>query len=622
MNDPGCSLGVLLGAVRPLRWPLAPRGTSILLIGGGLACVSTGSDGLIWEWHRGYLQRSRPPGLHWLAAKPSYDPSLLQELLGDKLVQVLARAGLASGDVSAPFCNWLLGHEPGASTPGRCAELARLRQQALSAYPLLPFIWSVACETRFRLLHPASLRSSLPLPPVTAFESAVDARQSPLDGLVEATGLPQWLCRRLAGLRLDQLCMRGTASLRQHDRRDVARVLRVLAEAGPAKFPDGRGWAHLGAAMDLERSCRGSVRAAFFATSSPLGFASVPLGASQRFKLDDVLADIQANLAEPLAYAASGLFEAGRRPVPSLPAVRTALETVLLGGRTAFQIADLATGWHRRFGAIQASLAEAYPTRASLRGWGKLCGPVQTADGWSVHVVGDERELGAEGKELRHCATIYAQRCLDGGCIILSIRDPAGRRVSTAELALIRQPIGRRHKRSATMLIQQHSTFRNAVPPAAAGRALVQWMNAVSSGHVRTDLELYDHVRMQHAREWDRCPRWDSHLDIRWARRPSYCPLTPEARQAAWEQYAPLLPPAVRRAGIAAFTARMLPSGQDRREPGIQGDLRSGSWPSGWHGLFRPEAPVSKLAALETSTSLLETGAAARSPAPPVDCLP
>src|SRR3546814_5143478 len=70
-----------------------------------------------------------------------------------------------------------------------------------------------------------------------------------------------------------------------------------------------------------------------------------------------------------------------------------------------------------------------------------------------------ERDLVEEGRGLGHCVGggFYAQRCRAGESFILALRDPTGRRLSTAEVSI--------DAARNCLMTRQHRGRRNEYPP-------------------------------------------------------------------------------------------------------------------------------------------------------------
>src|SRR3546814_1076471 len=79
------------------------------------------------------------------------------------------------------------------------------------------------------------------------------------------------------------------------------------------------------------------------------------------------------------------------------------------------------------------------------------------------------RDLVEEGRGLGHCVGggFYAQRCRAGESFILALRDPTGRRLSTAEVSI--------DAARNCLMTRQHRGRRNEYPPTAA-KAAFEWL--------------------------------------------------------------------------------------------------------------------------------------------------
>ena len=115
---------------------------------------------------------------------------------------------------------------------------------------------------------------------------------------------------------------------------------------------------------------------------------------------------------------------------------------------------------HGRFAPMGVPAAPGPPSKwpplLAGRSWS---GP----DGMHAEEIGTAGGLAEEGAAMEHCVRSYAWVCALGRGRILSVRTAAGTRVSTA---LLGRDLG------GSVVLTQHSGFRNRPPPAAARAAV------------------------------------------------------------------------------------------------------------------------------------------------------
>jgi len=113
--------------------------------------------------------------------------------------------------------------------------------------------------------------------------------------------------------------------------------------------------------------------------------------------------------------------------------------------------------------------------------WSSLC-PAQTApNGLRLVFLTSSLALDLEGAQLDHCAGLYASSCALDGSHVLSIRDPAGRSLSTAELAPV--------QKSMPVRVRQHKGPANGAPPHACRVALAWLVGRLNRGALPIDAD-------------------------------------------------------------------------------------------------------------------------------------
>ncbi len=160
--------------------------------------------------------------------------------------------------------------------------------------------------------------------------------------------------------------------------------------------------------------------------------------------IDDVCRSYVRQVLDPLvaAHADAGHPHA---PARGVDAVLDAGFALLFSGRSLTTMIEVSREWHAREARMRALVAIANDGAAKVPDWPPAYPEAWVGDVW-VHVLTSELELLAEGSTgaddgidgLGHCVGGYSERCLGGGCRILSLRrmsaDGGWTRLSTAEV--------------------------------------------------------------------------------------------------------------------------------------------------------------------------------------------
>jgi hypothetical protein len=242
---------------------------------------------------------------------------------------------------------------------------------------------------------------------------------------------------------------------------------------------------------------------------------------------------------------------------------RSALSARLLFfSRTAGQICQASEWWHERARHIRRDLATQFPRKGADKRpedftWPALAAPFRTSRRWTVTALTDATMLEAEHDALGHCVDCYAYYCVRDDKHVLSIRDPDGRNVSTAEIdeSRLSQYYDNCADYSFERSVVQHRGVDNTEPPREAKAALQEWGDALPSGSLAIDFQMLRSARLERQAELAQKGR-PGKLSLRRLygdQIPDYAPEKDEARATAWQAYSPLLPDAVRRAGPERF---------------------------------------------------------------------
>lgn len=137
------------------------------------------------------------------------------------------------------------------------------------------------------------------------------------------------------------------------------------------------------------------------------------------------------------------------------------LPSDLLISYPAIKIHQMAKRWHHIYTFSVANKLDRH-----LPAWPALIGmPVKT-DGLSVVSLVSREALVNESEALNHCSWMYVRNCVRGTTHIVSIRDPNGNSLSTAEIRLTEPGA------AAIFSVVQHRAEKNSEPSESCQRAL------------------------------------------------------------------------------------------------------------------------------------------------------
>ncbi len=186
--------------------------------------------------------------------------------------------------------------------------------------------------------------------------------------------------------------------------------------------------------------------------------------------------------------------------------------------------------------------------------WPGLTEPWEAPGGTWIVPVTDGRALLEEGSAMGHCVGSYGVSCAVGASHVVSVRDPWGRSLSTAEFAV---------PRAGPPRLRQHAAAGNGRPPARAEAALDAYREAMATGLLR--VSEASRALAESRRDASAWPDLEAACGYDW-RDPSRLARVSEA-------YAPLLPARLRGAGpgewlaVAASALGRVPCLAERDEP-------------------------------------------------------
>jgi hypothetical protein len=149
--------------------------------------------------------------------------------------------------------------------------------------------------------------------------------------------------------------------------------------------------------------------------------------------------------------------------------------------------------WHHALPRLQECLNDGDPDESTR--WAALSDDFADRSGIRIVSLTSERELRDEGARMDHCVGGYAYSCLHHSHI-LSLRDPQGGRLSTAELVETGNP-------KQPLRINQHFGPRNSPPPEKARRALDAFLRHLSKPEHRPDWAQIERRRDEVRREFE-----------------------------------------------------------------------------------------------------------------------
>ncbi|MBK1667627.1 hypothetical protein CKO28_06215 [Rhodovibrio sodomensis] len=316
--------------------------------------------------------------------------------------------------------NWLVGDgEP---------EKAKRRQQAARAYPLL-----------FGAMSGKKLGSDV--------SRAIDAGEPLAPVLATALRCPESALKRLQGVHWQRAG--------RHASHNPGEVLSALTKVPGNWTPHARAeWAAFhaatGSAKTVSRQVGRSEEAIIKSSGGKwVEFASA-LAASERRLVGarDMLSRIEKQVILP--EVARRMSEAGLDWADDQCSARSIMQEALrndqrsmtsagaLGDKSLSKILQASDRWHRSLPRIDDAVSRGQAEEQELR-WGALSASFTTPEGWTVTPLVTQAELQAEGDALSHCVGGYAADCVRHDTHILSIKDEAGKHVSTVELAELTQ---------------------------------------------------------------------------------------------------------------------------------------------------------------------------------------
>lgn len=137
------------------------------------------------------------------------------------------------------------------------------------------------------------------------------------------------------------------------------------------------------------------------------------------------------------------------------------LPSDLLISYPAIKIHQMAKRWHHIYTFFVANKLDRH-----LPTWPALIGTPVKADGLSVVSLVSREALVNESEALNHCSWMYVRNCVRGTTHIVSIRDPNGNSLSTAEIRLTEPGA------IAMYSVVQHRARKNSEPSESCHRAL------------------------------------------------------------------------------------------------------------------------------------------------------
>lgn len=260
----------------------------------------------------------------------------------------------------------------------------------------------------------------------------------------------------------------------------------------------------------------------------------------------DAMRDLSSNLIGPL-------IGHGCPAPPGADEVMSVTELVLLGSDPA-QISAMAEAWHRRHDNVRRALDLEFPRLSTARrsSWPILFSGELHIGMRSISALATKEDLQEEGLRMGHCVGSYAPDAWLLRTHILSLRDPAGKRRSTAEVRLITTEHG------IELVIAQHAGAGNTEPSDDCSRALTALCEDAKSGRL-----AIDHKALAHERE---VRRGASGLFAH----AGYDATSEGALDRAHQLYRPILPRRLRRMSLGAFTGHvrmLLDWMRDHRKP-------------------------------------------------------
>ncbi len=184
-------------------------------------------------------------------------------------------------------------------------------------------------------------------------------------------------------------------------------------------------------------------------------------------------------------HAGAGLCE----PSVWLSNRANALHDELLTRYSAIELIRQSDRWHQEIGRIPAVKLDAEEV-ASLEEWPSLPRLPLCVGNHTVISLTNRTQLETEGSRLNHCVGFFYPSCMKGDSHIVSVRDPEGQSLSTAEISLNRSPRG-----NLILSIVQHRAHSNGDPnhgcTAALNAALGMLREEPAQAHLRQLLDFH-----------------------------------------------------------------------------------------------------------------------------------
>lgn len=159
---------------------------------------------------------------------------------------------------------------------------------------------------------------------------------------------------------------------------------------------------------------------------------------------------------------------------------------LLFDGKNASAVLDLVKRFHHQFEALTGSALERDISDVMTE-WPPLCDDVITPEGFHLKNLTSAAELVEEGRKMNHCVGMYDRNCATGISRIMSVQDPAGKTLSTAEFI---------HLDSMDNIkTRQNLAYKNWNPEPEAQKAVNWFLSQVREERIviNTDL-IADHA--------------------------------------------------------------------------------------------------------------------------------
>jgi hypothetical protein len=202
--------------------------------------------------------------------------------------------------------------------------------------------------------------------------------------------------------------------------------------------------------------------------------------------------------------AGAGLCE----PSDWLSVRANACRNELLTRYSAMELIRQSDRWHKEIGRIPAVQPDADEV-ASLEEWPSLPRLPLCVGNHTVVSLTNRTQLETEGSRLNHCVGFSYPSCMKGESHIVSVRDPEGQSLSTAEIV-----INKSHRGTLSVSVVQHRAHSNAEPNHGCKTALDVALDMLR------DKTVHDHFRQLLDFHAERRERVDALLAIEMHRYP------------------------------------------------------------------------------------------------------